>query len=263
MAFHEPYSSAVYFAPPQVRIYVGGVWMDDACGVQYRVRDDKTPKYGYNDRQYRAITMGHTLVQGQLQIEFRFNGYLRHAITRWKQLNKNIKKVNERDPRVGKPRTLAEWAGQDGKLDPTYLNSAEVTEGVGRAFAASQSLGVDAAAQAKMTWWRKFNPKREGPANDMRDPQNNPYLSEAQLIRALIDQKLWRPGLFSSGFDLLMAFGVKDTDLASDFDPALVKVIRDVNIIGESQAIQIDVPDGSRSIREVYNFFAKEIVPGV
>jgi hypothetical protein len=264
VAFWEPYSSGVYFAPAQVRLYVGGMWMDDACGVMYQVQDDKTPKFGYNDRQYRAVAMGHTLVQGQLHIEFRFNGYLRAAITRWRASRRDLERLSEKltDPAYTKPKTLSEWAGQYPDLDPQLLSTDQVFQAVQAAHDRGFPAGQDAAQQAKEVWWKKLKPKREGPGTEDRDPQSNPYLSKRQLVKSLLDKKLWRPGLFSKGFDLMILFGVKDTDDEQDYDPALMKVVRDVHITGESQRIQIDVPDGSRSIREVYTFFAKEIVPG-
>ena len=33
-----------YWGPAQVRLYIEGVWIDDACAVNYRVQDVKIPK---------------------------------------------------------------------------------------------------------------------------------------------------------------------------------------------------------------------------
>jgi len=69
-----------YFSPCQISLYVGDIWIDDMADIQYEVRDEKLPVYGFADQYYRATLRGRTIVTGVLVINFRFKGYLSNAI---------------------------------------------------------------------------------------------------------------------------------------------------------------------------------------
>jgi len=70
-----------YPSPSEVKIYIGeGSWVDDAYRIDYTVTNPRTPLYDYTSQFYKAVAEGHSIVQGQLVINYRFPGYLRHAI---------------------------------------------------------------------------------------------------------------------------------------------------------------------------------------
>jgi len=69
-----------YPSPAEVKLYIGGVWIDDAYRIDYQVSTPRTPLYDYTSRFYKDVAEGHSVVQGQLIINYRFPNYLLHAI---------------------------------------------------------------------------------------------------------------------------------------------------------------------------------------
>ena len=71
-----------YPSPAEVKIYLNEVdWVDDAYRLDYTLSVPRTPLYDYTSQFYKDVAEGHAIVQGQLVINFRFPGYLRHAIS--------------------------------------------------------------------------------------------------------------------------------------------------------------------------------------
>ena len=79
-----------YSSPAEVKIYIGSSWVDDAYRIDYNLTKPSTPLYEYTSSYYKSVAEGNIIVQGQLIINFRFNGYLMSA------LNKTL----SRDPNV-------------------------------------------------------------------------------------------------------------------------------------------------------------------
>lgn len=69
-----------YPGPAQVSIFVGGIWIDDACGIEIGGISGKEAYYGYHDAEPRTFGQGRSIVTGALSINFRFSGYLTKAI---------------------------------------------------------------------------------------------------------------------------------------------------------------------------------------
>lgn len=69
-----------YPSPADVRLFIKGDWLDDAYRIDYNVSTPRTPLYDYTSKFYKDVAEGHTLVQGQLIINYRFPNYLRTAI---------------------------------------------------------------------------------------------------------------------------------------------------------------------------------------
>jgi len=57
-----------YYSPCQASVYIGDVWIDDAADIQWEVRDEKTPIYGFADYDFRATLRGRSVVSGVLVI---------------------------------------------------------------------------------------------------------------------------------------------------------------------------------------------------
>lgn len=237
-----------YWSPAQVRLFVGGVWIDDACGVLYRVVDNKSPKFGYNDRTFRSVARGTTIVQGRLSVQFRFNGYLRSVI------QDNVRERQEQDImlsgfRVGLyPKKVPDGVMKDTATVLEWISSAAASvdseqRQTAFEFLKQQFWGEKPSSKPSMTDQEGIRPSD---SSDMRD------------LRADL-QVLNRPGLLTPGFDIVMVYG---EDPANVNSPEWVKVIQDVHLTDESQVIEIDAPDGSRPVREVYSFVAKDVAPG-
>jgi hypothetical protein len=79
-----------YPSPAEVKITINGTWVDDVYRVDYNVSTPRTPLYDYTSKFYKGIAEGHSIVQGQIIINYRFPNYLLSA----------IQKDLDRDPRV-------------------------------------------------------------------------------------------------------------------------------------------------------------------
>lgn len=227
-----------YWSPAQVRLYVDGVWVDDACSVSYIVSDPKYPKFGYFDRVLRAVATGQTIVNGELAINFRFNGYLRGVI------EKQLKRRQDQDYLTDKG---SMWRTATPNFE-TVLNMS-VADQLTRLSAIAQGAPPEHRQKEfeyyRDQWWEN-NPRYP----DVVRPEQN--------AAASFDGAFDRPGLFTKGFDIMMVWG---TDPENP-DPALTRFILDVHLVSEMVQAEIEVPDGGRVIREVYRFLAKEVRAG-
>jgi hypothetical protein len=69
-----------YPSPAETKIYINNSWIDDAYRVDYTVSNPRTPLYDYTSTFFKDVAEGHTIVHGQLILNFRFPGYLMTAI---------------------------------------------------------------------------------------------------------------------------------------------------------------------------------------
>ena len=65
-----------YFCGTNARVFFGDIWVDDIVTIQYSVRQDKEPIYGYASQNFDAIARGVVIVQGSFTIAFKEMGYL-------------------------------------------------------------------------------------------------------------------------------------------------------------------------------------------
>jgi hypothetical protein len=241
-----------YWGPAQVRLYVDGAWIDDACGVQYQIRDSKTPKWGYFDQFFRTVARGQTIVQGVLSINFRFLGYLRSAVE--KQIKRRSDFQRLTSSTVGLPRL--NYGGLQNIANLTDAARLETLSAMAQGYPPNlrnetfdewkdKIWGIDSVDE----WDRMMDQRLE-----------KPDVSSSEEIKERVDRRSYqRPGLFTSGFDITMIYG---TQPLQQTDPGLIRVIQQVHLTGESQRVEIDVPDGGRAIREVYQFFARDVRAG-
>jgi len=240
-----------YWGPAQVRLYIDGAWIDDACGVQYQIRDSKTPKYGYFDQFFRTVARGQTIVQGMLSINFRFLGYLRSAI------EKQIRRRSDFARLVGGGDLPRENVRNlNGVSNLTEAARLEVLSAMAQGYPPNlrnetfeewkdKIWGIDSNDE----WDRMMDRRLEKPG----------VLSTEESDERVERRSYQRPGLFTEGFDIMMVYG---TQPVNESDPGLIRVIQQVHLTGESQRVEIDVPDGGRAIREVYQFFARDVRAG-
>ena len=226
MDLYTDRSTSPYPGPAQIRLYIDGYWIDDACAVQWQVQDTKIPKWGYNDRLFRAVALGTTLVQGMLSIQFRYVGYLNGVVAKLAknraQAEELIERVSAKEPVGGLPARF-------------MLSSKEEIE----AFAVEAAKGPDQGTAVFEFLKNRFWKSTPGAWGD-----------EGQVIK----NQLGRAGTLPP-FDIQVRYNPNSED------PALQQKILGVHLIGESKVVEIDHPDGSRPIREVYSFFAKDLTP--
>jgi hypothetical protein len=248
-----------YWSPAQVRLYIDGWWIDDAAALQWTVRDDKRPKWGYNDRTYRATAMGRTIVEGQISVLFRYNNYLLHVASKFTRRTVNSQVADEmaRDLRTGykdstsylpdsfvrgKPNDILDWltkAAQSPERNAYNMAKAYLTTKY------HKIKGIDGAKLSSSTIANRA---------EYQQAMQDGKMAEAEAIL-----NFQRVGLLTRGFDIMIVYGTEHKDI---LNPAKVKFIQDVHITGEGQRAEISPPEGSTAIREVYQFFAKDVRAG-
>jgi len=248
-----------YWSPAQIRLFIGGVWIDDASNITYRITDHKVPKYGYFDRTYRKVAQGRTLVQGQIAIKFRYNGYLRDVIEDVVAIRNDF---------------IALSSGAKFKLEfgETYEDMWNLSETDRLEWASSKAVNAPPEVRERVFNYMKdvlWKINADGVSGDKDVPVRNtdvpnsyedagsanPISREGARARRAFQ----RPGLLTDGFDIMMVAG---TNPGEEVDPALTRYIRDIHLTGETFNAQIEVPDGGRALVEIYNFIARSVVSG-
>jgi hypothetical protein len=69
-----------YYTGTQASILVGGIWIDEAYGVQFQATQNMVPLYSFASSRFDAMAKGKVLVQGYFEINFVDNGYLYAAL---------------------------------------------------------------------------------------------------------------------------------------------------------------------------------------
>lgn len=65
-----------YFCGTNAKVFFGDIWVDDVVTIQYNLKQDKEPIYGYASQHFDAIARGTIIVQGSFTIAFKEMGYL-------------------------------------------------------------------------------------------------------------------------------------------------------------------------------------------
>lgn len=65
-----------------IALFLNGVHVELAYGLQYKVNSPKIPIYGYNDRKFSKVASGKKIIQGALILQFVFPGYLSAVLAR-------------------------------------------------------------------------------------------------------------------------------------------------------------------------------------
>lgn len=70
-----------YPSPAEVKVFINeNMWVDDVYRIDYNLTNQRIPLYDYTSQFFKGVAEGHSIVQGQLIINYRFPGYLKYAI---------------------------------------------------------------------------------------------------------------------------------------------------------------------------------------
>jgi len=212
-----------YPSPAEVKIYLGRYWVDDAYRVDYTVSTPRTPLYDYTSKFYKDVAEGHTIVQGQLVINYRFPNYLLHAI------RGNL----EQDPNVAK--TMRESS------DMFYdLAQGTAKEKVFKLLEMKRLGVLKPAKQAAATLYGgslTFAPDRTLDAADT----SAPVASQKDIMQ----------------FDISIKYGGEE----STYDHTLrdCVLVGESQVISAAALAGGDLSASSMPIYEIYSFFAKKV----
>jgi hypothetical protein len=233
-----------YYTGAQVRVFFGGIWVDDIATIQWQTSHSKAPLYGYNDHQFRAVSKGQFLVNGSFTIAFKETGYLRTIMNLIKDDNTEISRILAGDQKDKKVKRFISYL-QKGYTPEEAIDVA-ARGGEARLFGGATNVSdfEDIVEVMEDTIWGAENAKamygKRIPRADEFD--YNKYTGKGT-------DKRYDEDIDVDGFDILVTFGNYDDDNAEHTMISL----NDVHITGEAL---IATPEGD-PIGETYNFFAR------
>jgi hypothetical protein len=243
-----------YFSGSQVAIYIGDVMVDEVTSMQFSVRQNKQPLYGYADTLFRTVSKGQVLVQGSFTINFKEAGYL------WLILNEYNKKRGLPDKL--KPITSSQDIERknierfvDGETD-TYADRNQLLSNL-----AAQAALTGFASNQRLVGTAGFDSSfvgPPGPGDTGLGAAENSFERFENLLwssdQSVLDESARRaddPSL--NDFDIYVAFG----DFAgNDRHNHTIQKLSSVHILGTSKVIQVD----GMPIQEQYDFIARNQV---
>lgn len=229
-------------------LFINGYHVDDAAGIQYRVTDTKNPIYGYNDVEWRTIVRGRSIVQGSLEINYLYPGYLTDAIQAAGDLS--VEAVAENIALIKHIKSAETTFDLYRDIDAPIEKAKVVKDVVSKLLDAGVTSKVAIAGAARYRA-RKY-------LEELKDI----YWAQDRTIGNR-SQPVPRPGnatpsaSMPSGFAIVVRYG-NSSIMGKRMSTALL--IEDVNIDTQSQIISADVPDGGAPIREAYSFVARRII---
>jgi len=246
-------SNRLYYTPAQVTVYLNGYLVDDACAISYEVSDNWTPLWGHNDRLFRRVAEGQTMVMGSLLVRFRYHGYLKRAISAI---------TDEKAKLAGNPDQVAAMRKQQSAqaLSDAVLqmDSALVLNYLDAAAEDSEDTFKRASDFLKDRFWGESGAAEHRDVTDAE--MNNATGAESQEARDARReyQDYMRPSVVrADGLRLRVVHG-PDKNMGKR---AFAEVLDRVQFRGKSYQANIEVPDGERICAEVYPFLARELKP--
>lgn len=82
--------NSLHYSSSQVNLFIDGYHIEEAVAIQYEYSAPKIPEYGYADFNYRVLTEGRKIVQGTLQINYRYYGYLTNVIREYASAQEDL-----------------------------------------------------------------------------------------------------------------------------------------------------------------------------
>lgn len=237
-----------YYTGSQVRVYFGGIFVDDIATIQFQTSHTKTPLYGYNDHQFRAVAKGQFIVRGQFTVAFKETGYLRVIMDMIKNDNVGVAKALRTDKSKDSTEKFMYYINQGLTIEEAIQKARE--QGLSSQLAGANTKTSDFEDIAEVLedsiWGRKeTTPKRY----EKRIPRSDEfdYFKHTQTEANASNAN----DIDINGFDILLTFGNYTRGL--DEAEHTMIALNDVHITGESLvATPADEPIGC-----TYEFFAR------
>ena len=252
-----------YYTSSQAALYIGDVLIDEVVSLQYQQIHQKTPIYGYASQLFDATSAGHILVQGQLSINFKEQGYLWAVLRRWHNIDtQSLLDTDKSDP---KKRQLA-------KLDHALTKNKI---GDRRGFGGRPIIGRNGTRVSRATIEQvvngdisktdrnKFYQSLAGYSTfDVRNPKDKAFEDIVEAFedeiwttednKELLKQMRNPTNLHFDGFDAFITFG----NYANKKANHTVTKIVGIRLTSVGKTITID----GRPITEEYSWIARQIV---
>jgi len=213
-----------YRGPSNTKVFLGTVWLDDVVSISYNAQHSKEPIWGFRNILFDGVSIGKTLISGQLICNFRYPGYITKVI-------EQVRSRNEISMLLSKGKVLS--TPVDARTYPTTdvkaLNAENAQFNI-------PQLVKDIEKQQAF-WWNQ-----NGGAVKPMTPQ---YEQSAGNLQALKNKK----------FDLRIVYGRVDDMSNRTFE----KLLEDVLIVGEGQEVSMLDGAGDVCLYEVYSFIARNV----
>ena len=221
-----------YYSGPQITIWFGDIWVDDITAISWQYNQEKRPIYGYASQHFDAVAKGQVLVQGQIRINFRNQGYLSYIIRNLPKLRENIKayQSNESYERT--------WSALKPVIS-SHLRNGTFGPGTFQEildFPMRDDFWEVSAAYEKVIWGEL--PEEE------RERIKTPDITQQEI--------------FPEGFNILITYGdpqAADPQSINDVMASTTKTLIGVHLLGSSQVIETN----GEPTQEVYTFMARDM----
>lgn len=234
-----------YYTGSQTRVYFGGVYVDDIATIQYQSRHPKTPLYGYNDHQFRAIAKGQFIVEGNFTVAFKETGYLNVIMNLIKDQNSGILQLaKEQNP--DSTQTFLRYIQQGMTPEEAVdLAASKGRSAIGGGNKDTQDFEDIAEVMEDTLWGKEGSVGVHGP----RIPRSD-ELDYRKYTTGVVN-KNFEKDIDKDGFDILLTFG--DYRTGSDAPEHTMISINDVHITGEA----LIATPSAEPIGISYTFFAR------
>lgn len=240
-----------FYTGSQVKVFFGAIWVDDIATIQWQTNHSKQPLWGYADHQFRAVSKGQFLVNGQFTVVFKETGFLNAIMSVIKNGNQPLEAVTSKvlnTNKVNSPaRTLNKYISQGLTIEDA-LNLA-IENGTSTSLGGNTGTSdfEDIAETLEDTIWGK---EGTSPNNRItRADELDYYVNTGRGQSLSIDR---------DGFDILITFG-NFTSTTDDRPDHTMSSLTGVHITGESMVIS---PAGE-PLGMTYTFFARGYNEGV
>ena len=240
----------IFYTPAQVSIYLNSYLVEDACFIRYEAIDNWTPHYGYNDIQFRDVSIGQTIVSGELGIVYRYEGYLTRIVA--------VAQALESSGLDGAAFLLKHDSARNISDDLLQRSAAEILTMLDGSSENDQEAFDVAAQFLKERFWGKDAQKAN--VRSVSDSVGGSNVASTS-DRAYTQERLnyYRPSIYKSPKNLKLR--IVHGSEKNIGQPNYARQINGIQFRGQSYEADIRVPDGSTIITEVYPFIAKDIEP--
>jgi len=258
--------ATVHFTPSQVRLILNGYIIDEAHGIDYDIMDERTPLFGFRDRTFADISVGRTLVYGNLYINFVYKGYLLQAIAHTKNIRHALPFGANFETPVSYSQLIMDALGENDELrsagipDSVVKDPVKIRALLANTFEKQDVKNFNEVAKATQDEFWRTN-KRNNSQSIETVTKNK--VTEQAFRKAVASGRsgdypknmlVARPGSLTTPFDLTIAYGMEADN------PMYNEVIQDVYIKGQSKVIRASVAGAEDILLERYQFVARTIV---
>lgn len=244
----------IFFSPAQVTVWLGEYLVEDACMIMVDTQDAWLPHYGYNDRNYRRLSPGQVMIGGRLAIRYRYEGYLTRVVEKMRSNGFNTA------PTAEDIAALRKGSARDVSDDTLKQDVDNVLDYLDRsAERGNMKLYSRVAHFLKGRFWRDGG---QIGTSDMTLEQvmgNSASMDKNEYEREMEYYRYGRPSSLESPDDLEMSLVHGGDEHIGN--PAYTRRFIGVQFVGRSYVANIDVPDGSSPVTEVYPFMARDERP--